>query len=420
MSLRSSPLWANRRFRLLLSAYGLSTVGDAFLPVSLAAGILLAGGSPTDLGIPLAAAVLARLVTTLMGGAAADRWPPVRVMVTANAVRAVANGAMAILFAFGNTDPWALAMAMAVASVGGSFYGPAAVVVKQAIVEPEQRGDANASYSLASNIGATAGPILAGLTVAVLGASVGMFLNALVCVVATLLVVGIRVTRTVEPQQSFLRQLSGGLKVITSRSWLWLGIGSATIYHLAAGVAIVLTQTIAVTQLGGADALGIINASAGFGSVAGALIAMRTRAKRILVSAWLPLAVTSAATVAYVWPGALIPVIVATAFGGVSMVYFGVAWDTYLQNTVPPASIGRVYSWDILSSMAMMPLGNLIAGPLSATLGVGPVLIAASIVMTVFCLTPLLARATWTARWEDRDVADSVDRNQNGQRRVEG
>ena len=44
---------------------------------------------------------------------------------------------------------------------------------------------------------------------------------------------------------------------------------------------------------------------------------------------------------------------------------FNVFWFTAMQSDVPSAELSRVSSWDYLGSLAMQPVGQLVAGPVA-------------------------------------------------------
>src|SRR5438309_3654540 len=86
-----APLKA-RNFRLLFGGQLISTIGDAFYAVALPWLVLTNGGSAQELGIILSAYGIPRVGSVLLGGVLSDRLRPRRVMLLADAVRAVLVG----------------------------------------------------------------------------------------------------------------------------------------------------------------------------------------------------------------------------------------------------------------------------------------------------------------------------------------
>jgi MFS family permease len=84
---------------------------------------------------------------------------------------------------------------------------------------------------------------------------------------------------------------------------------------------------------------------------------------------------------AYVWPAALVAVMAGAVIGYAGLFFFDVAWETAIQDHVPHRALGRVSSWDYLTSFIAMPIGNALAGPLSGAYGINRVLVACAAVL---------------------------------------
>jgi MFS family permease len=125
----------------------------------------------------------------------------------------------------------------------------------------------------------------------------------------------------------------------------------------------------------------------------GAMVAMRVRPKFLLRAGWLTLLLMPLWALAYVWPAELTAVLVGAVIGYAGLIFFDVAWETAIQDGVPQTSLGRVASWDTLASFIAMPIGNALAGPLSSTFGVNPVLVVCALVLAAAALSQLLIPA---------------------------
>jgi hypothetical protein len=73
-------------------------------------------------------------------------------------------------------------------------------------------------------------------------------------------------------------------------------------------------------------------------------------------------------------------------------------WETALAYHIPPHALSRVSSYDWMGSLALLPLGYLVAGPLAATFGARTVLGVGSGVGLVLLLLGLIPRSTRTLR----------------------
>jgi len=68
-------------------------------------------------------------------------------------------------------------------------------------------------------------------------------------------------------------------------------------------------------------------------------------------------------------------------------------WETSLQEHVPGEALSRVSSYDYLSSAGVIPLGNLVAGAVSATVGLRPTLPGMSVLGVTAALLVLAVPA---------------------------
>jgi hypothetical protein len=191
-----------------------------------------------------------------------------------------------------------------------------------------------------------------------------------------------------------LHELGAGWREIRQRDWLLTSVLSATVYHVANGVILVLAQVVAIEQLGGARSAGFIAAAEGLGGVLGATVALRWRPLRLLRAGGLTLLLMPLWALAYVWPGMLAAVLAGAIIGYAGLTFFAVAWDTALQDHIPHQVLARVSSWDLLTSFVAMPIGNALAGPLAEAFGTDRVLVACAAVLFAAGLAPLALRST--------------------------
>jgi MFS family permease len=381
-------------FRLLATGQTLSWIGNGFQTVALAVAVVRAGGGARDLGLVMACSVTAMLACTLFGGVWADRLQPQRVMVVSDLVRLVSATAMAVMFAAGDYQLLLLCALATISAGAGSFFSPAMTALKPLLVPADRRPAANATLSMLQTGSTVAGPALGGLTVAALGAPAGFAVNAasFLASMAAALLLHVRAERG--PRASMLRELADGWREVSSRDWLVGGLFGATVYHIANGVILVLVQVVAIERLGGAAAAGLVASAEGLGGVIGAAVAMRLKPKRLLRAGWLTLMLMPLWALAYVWPAQLTTVLAGAIIGYAGLIYFDVAWETAIQDNVPHRALGRVGSWDTLTSFIAMPVGNVLAGPLSQAYGIDRVLTVCAAVLFAAALSQLFIPGT--------------------------
>ncbi|GAA3455027.1 MFS transporter [Dactylosporangium matsuzakiense] len=381
-------------FHLLATGQTLSWIGNGFQTVALAVAVVRAGGGARDLGVVMACSVTAMLACTLFGGVWADRLQPQRVMVGSDLVRLLGAAAMAVMFGFGEYHLPLLCALATITAGAGSFFSPAMIALKPLLVPAQRRQAANARFSMLQTGSSVAGPALGGLTVAALGAPAGFAVNAASFLASMAAALLLRVRTERGPRESMLRELADGWREVSRRDWLVGGLFGATVYHIANGVILVLVQVVAIERLGGATSAGFIASAEGLGGVIGAAVALRLRPRRLLRAGWLTLMLMPLWALAYVWPAQLVAVLAGAVIGYAGLIYFDVAWETAIQDNVPHRALGRVGSWDTLTSFIAMPVGNVLAGPLAAAYGTNRVLTVCAAVLFAAALSQLLIPST--------------------------
>jgi predicted MFS family arabinose efflux permease len=97
-----------------------------------------------------------------------------------------------------------------------------------------------------------------------------------------------------------------------------------------------------------------------------------------------------------------LPVICLTALAlGALIEVMMVQWTVQMATRIPSDKLARVSSYDALGSMAAMPLGALLAGPLAVAIGVSTTQFAAAAVIVVASVLTLIPREICTIRFDD-------------------
>jgi len=391
---RSAAPLREREFRLLFAGRTTSLVGSAIAPVALAFAVLDLTGSKTDLGLILACREIPLLLFLLVGGIIADRLPRNRVMMSANVVSAFAQGSIAALLITGNAEVWHLAALAAVNGGASAFFFPASAgVIPQTVPAPILQ-QANALLALALNSAMIGGAALAGFLVAAFGPGWAIAVDAGTYALSAGLVALMRVPSLApDKRPHFLSDLGVGWREFRSRTWLWvIVLQFSLLLMVTMGAFSVLGPVVADEELGGAKAWGLILTAQAAGLVAGGLLGLRFRPRRMLVAATLGILVIPAPLVALGFPLG-VPAIAAVAFvAGVGNEVFGLLWHTTMQQEVPADKLSRVYSFDALGSIGLVPVGYAVAGPVAEAVGVRATLWGAAAVGAAVTLSVLLVR----------------------------
>jgi MFS family permease len=381
-------------FRTLFLARTLSSAGDSFLPVALAFAVLELTGSAVDLGLVLAAATLPSLLLLPVGGVWGDRLPRGRVMLLADLVRAIVQAAIAALLVSGRAEVWHLLVLQVVDGSAEAFFNPASGAIVPETVSGARLREANALLGFSTGLSYAVGPGVAGLLIAATSPGWAIAFDALTFLASAVILTRLRLPGRANPtSSSFRRDLVEGWAEFRSRTWVWLMVLHWSFLLLLAEAPLdVLGPVVATRSLGGAEAWGVIEAGFALGLLGGRLVAARYSPARPMFASALALLVAVPSYALLAGPAWLPAIVVARFIAGASFTFYGTLWMTTLQQFVPAERLSRVTSYEWFGSMAFMPLGYVLAGPLSEAIGTSRVLWLSSV--WVLASTVLVAAHT--------------------------
>ncbi|MGW3196933.1 MFS transporter [Streptomyces sp. NPDC001118] len=397
----------DRAVLALFSARSVSLLGNAVAPIALAFTVLhLPGGSPSMLGVVLAARLLSQVTFVLLGGAFADRWPKLRVMVSADLGAGLSQGLAACLVITGHATPWMLAGFAALSGAAAAIFEPASRSAMPQLVSGDALQSANALLKLSMRGGSILGAALGGVLVSAIGADRTMLVPAGTFLLSALLLLTVRIADPVAPAKggpSLARQIREGWREFTAQQWVWVMVSQlAFVNVLLAGSFYVLGPVVADRALGGASAWSTVLVAQAAGFVVGSVASMKVRPRHpaqaaALLTMGFPLSVLLMAVEA-----PLAAIAAATFLAGVCIDVYEVLLDTALQKHVPPEALSRVMSYESLGSFALVPLGMAGAGPVADLVGVDTALCGAAVLIMLAGPAVLLLRSV-------RGVTDRTD-----------
>lgn len=336
-----------------------------------------------------------------------DRYPRERFILVTAAIGSVALGASAASTAAG--DKVLVFGFAAVVGLSSTLFRPALQALLPSLARtPEELIAANGATSTMEGLGTLAGPLLAGLLVALSG-GVAVFGTAagILLLVATLLArvrvqgrVAIGKPATREPVR---RMLTAGFVAVARapRPRLLVGLGVAQSFVRGCLNVLIVVAAFRLLRGGGPD-VGYLTAAIGVGGMIGALGAMTLGSRRLAVVFGLAL-VFWGLPIALLAPGSYLPAaVILLAIVGVANSVEDVAIITLLQRTMPEELLTRVLAvlWGV--AMGAVAIGSLAAPAVVAALGVHAAFLVVGMIL------PLLTVATYRRLAEiDRAVAPS-------------
>jgi MFS family permease len=388
-----------RDFRLLFTGQSISLIGSSITTVALAFAVFdISHNNKWDYGLVMAAGLAPLLAFLLVGGVWADRLPRQWVMLVSDVVRFACQAVMAWLLVTHRATVWELVVLQFVRGSAEAFFRPAQTGLVPQTVSAARLQQANALRGLSDSLGVTLGAAFGGVLVAAVGSGWAIGIDSASYLVSAVFLRGLRGLAPVERSEArpgpvseggmagaapgagettlpapggFVRELRDGWQEFRSRTWLWVMVGEAALFHLLIiAPLMVLGPLIAKTSLGGAVAWGAILAAFGVGQIAGGAAGLRLRpARPLLFCGWLTLLETPLFAFLALGYG-LTPLVVAAAVCGVSAALVNVLWETTLQEQIPPEVLSRVSAFDLMGSLAFYPLGTLIVAPITYVIGV--------------------------------------------------
>jgi MFS family permease len=391
-----TSLFQNPRFVKLWVGQGISFIGDAFSAVALVILVAQITGSASAVGGILVARLLPTLASPLVG-VLADRLDRRAILVLSDLSRAIL--VLGLVFVRDVAILYLLAFLLGVAR---TFFNPTVRAAFPSVVGDGDLTRANALISGTFSVSFAVGPALGGLLVATVGVNAAFVLDAATYLVSAVLLSRVPLSLPEKSEEAgFVRELKSGLSYLGgARVPLAIVIG-AFLTILTANATIPAEIFLAKETFDAGNAgYGLLVSLWGGGMVLGsALMVVAGSRVRLIPLYFLSIFATALALagtgLAPSFTLALSLLAVAGAANGID----NVATDTILQEQVPDALLGRVFSVRFLTYSAgealAYPAGGLIVdavGPRSTYLLAGTATAAAGLL--IFLVIALAPRKT--------------------------
>ncbi|TML59202.1 MAG: MFS transporter [Actinobacteria bacterium] len=410
-----APL-AIRDFALIWAATAISRLGDGLYLVAIAWQTYAISNVPTAMSIVGIATTLPQLVLLLFSGALSDRLPRRRLMVSADALRAVAIGTLGALALADALSLAVIVGLVAVYAVGTSLFQPASISLLPQVVPAERRAQANGLMRLAGALAVRlVGPALGGGIVGAFGAGTAFLADAATFVVSLSLLLMVSAYPLPDrAAKSLLADVKEGLGFVRRQGWLTTSLVAASIGLLCyeGPTAILLPFLIKNHFDGHAADLGLVLSAGGAGAVLAALLishfGLPQRRMGLMYLLWTVLA---SSVLLYAVAGSIWQLAVVCFLAIGAMIGGDVIWTTLLQDHVPHELLGRVASLDTVVSFSLVPLSMALTGPIAAAAGARPTMLVAGTV-GVACVAGLFLTRPSLRHFDVRraDIGDLQDR----------
>ena len=347
------------------SAFWMYQVCVGWLALQLMDSPLFVGLTAFVGGIPL-------LVVSLPAGVMIDRYDRRMVLMVAQIAVMVVAAVFALLVGTGAIAPWSTLVLVAAYGTAMSFIFPTRTTIVTMLVEREDLANAVALNAAGQNACRVIGPALAGVLIAVIGIAGTFAVAALLQILALSATLRLPVSTPVGTARggSVWESLTLGFRIVARDSFLSSLILLAVTTNVLVMPYIAMMPVFARDVLGiGSTGLGLLLASTGLGTVAGALAVAASRR----LGSWSRAQVVTAATfsglvlIFALTSNLPLAVLLLFAAGGVSAAFMALA-QTALQLRVDDDVRGRVLSI-YLATWGMLPFGQLAVGVIAERIG---------------------------------------------------
>ena len=279
-----------------------------------------------------------------------------------------------------------------------AFTAPASVGLVPLLVAEKDLQPVNAILGMARNSAMVGGAALAGILVSVFGAGITLLIDAVSFLLSALLIAQVRPSQQQKTAAvSLLRDLKSGWREFSSHTWVWtIVVQFAFVVAAFQAIQTVVGPAVALTVYGGAKDWGLAMSVFSLGLLFGGLYGMRLTPRY-------PLRFASFC----VFAGALIPLAIAlylpilmllclALVSGFFWEMFVIIWVSALQKNIPPEAISRVSAYDYIGSLALAPLGIIVAGYSCDHFGNQIVAGACAAIMMVATIAVLCVKDVWS------------------------
>lgn len=388
-----SALRNNRNFTWLLGGGVISMLGDQFTLIALPWLVLKLTADTLELGGVLAVMSIPRAVFILVGGALVDRHSPKRVLMVTKYVNTVLLGSLAILVLSGSLKLWMIYLLALGIGLASAFSFPSGTAILPQVVGPELLQSANSIMMSLRQLSLLAGPLLAGLLIALFGdgghtgvanakgLGFAFSFDAFSFAFSAWTLTKVMVQVGVEHQSHSATQPVGqaikeGLIYFwNDKSLRALCLYNAAIAFFIGGPIQVAMPVLANERLGqNAAAYGALMAAHGAGTLVGMVASGIKRDFRLgslgktllLINGVSGFLFLPMGQIKATWQGVLLLLVMGTLGGFIQIAVF-----TWMQKRVPGAMLGRAMSLFMFIFMGLAPLSAAVTGWLMRHVTVG-------------------------------------------------
>lgn len=369
------------KYLFIIAGQSLSLIGSTAVQFSVIWWLSTTLGSPIILAFASIAAYIPNILFGSFVGVWLDRLNKKYVIIAADVFTGVISVIFALTFYLGTPTVWMTLFFLGLRAIGGVFQSPAIQAVVPSIVPKDQLIQANAWDQFLQSGALMIGPVLGAVMYAALPLPIILFSDLAGAVIASISLMPVKIpyiVRVDDNPMGFVREWKEGLQIFLMDKRLFVLTLSAAIcmiffmpitafYPLMTsdyfqGTACEASSVELLYSAGMMSGTFVINRFGNklqYNAICVAFIGLFGLGSTTLISGFLPKSDEAFWIFAFM------------CFGmGISAVFYNIPYIAYIQETIPSIYHGRAFS--LLNSIISltMPLGLLVAGPLSEIKGI--------------------------------------------------
>jgi DHA3 family macrolide efflux protein-like MFS transporter len=382
-----------RDFWVVFTGQAFSLLGSRLVQFTIVWWLTSTTGSASALAVASIMALLPQVLISPFAGALIDRWDRRRVMMTVDAVNALAVVLLALLFAGGSVQHWHIYALMFVRAVGGAFQWPAMQASTSLMVPKDKLSKVAGLNQALMGLAAIMAPPLGALLLDILPIQNILAIDVGTAALAIALLMFIRIPqpengdpgKTSGGIRRVLRDMREGFRFIAGWRGLLIIMGIAMAFNLLIIPAMSLTPILVTGHFsGGSREYALLEAAIGIGMVAGGLLLGAWGGFKSRILTGFAGAIVMGVGVCLV--GLAPSNLYVMALGGMALTglmnpIVNGSIFALLQAKVPPEMQGRVFTLMMSGTAAMAPLGLAVAGPFAEVIGVRAWFLAGGVVI---------------------------------------
>ena len=387
---RFGGLWRDPEFLKYWTASAISDIGSQITALALPLiGALTLAASPWQMGLLNAASGAPILLVGLFAGVWVDRLLRRPVLIAADLGRAGLLILVPVASVLGLLTIELLCVVALLVGTLGVFFDVAHLAFLPGLVTRDRLVEGNAKLEVTAAGAQVVGPSLGGALVGLLGAPFAVLLDALSFLLSGWL---IKRTRAIEPPLASAgptgvwREIREGFRLVRAEPLLRALIAAAGTMNFFGRMFLAVYVLYMTRDLGlGPVGVGLVLATGGFGSLAGALVVgpstRRFGVGRVLVASQLAFGLTGLLVpLAVLVPRVALVMVVASEFGQwMAVIVYYVNAVSVRQAITPDRMQGRVNATMRFFAGGLMPIGALVGGALGGIIGLPWTLVVAEL-----------------------------------------